>query len=389
LSDKAAERHLLWFVTEYLFRRDLALREKIKGKDYVVFPAQCTRELKFPAKGVFGVAYGFAGPAKKIYATLVAQLAHYAGFSKREFFQDAAAYRAGRSGRCWVRLHDHGNGSGKLEVSFEQRTPSNVRQGFLEFVAKHLESRSKPDSVKPRHVYYCKHCENQFEDRIVKSRLQARKKDLLCPVCEKRTPLLNLLAAPTPASSGVAKEMDAQAKAGRQRVIAEWVIKAKEAEGKYDVFLSHNSKDKAAVEEIARELKNAGIRPWLDKWEHEADKSWVAALQKAIPNIGCAAVFFGPAGIGPWEQQKMEAFLLEFVAKGCSVLPVILPDAPKEPDLPAFLKTRTWVNLRDWKDPDSDAFPRLVCGILGKPLGDSPRGLSARHVWEFQKGRMK
>jgi hypothetical protein len=166
-------------------------------------------------------------------------------------------------------------------------------------------------------------------------------------------------------------------------------IKPEEAEGKYDVFLSHSSKDKSAVEEIARELKNVGIRPWLDKWDLEAGKSWVAALQKAIPNINCAAVFFGPAGIGPWEQQGMEAFLVEFVAKGSSVLPVILPDAPKEPDLPVFLKTKTWVNLRDWKDPASDAFPRLLCGILGKPPGDSPRGLSARYVWEFQKGRLR
>ena len=75
LGDEEAERHVLWFVVESLFSRDLALREKIKGKDYLVFPAQCTRELKFPGKGVFGVAYGFAGPVKSIYATLIAQLA--------------------------------------------------------------------------------------------------------------------------------------------------------------------------------------------------------------------------------------------------------------------------------------------------------------------------
>jgi hypothetical protein len=186
--------------------------------------------------------------------------------------------------------------------------------------------------------------------------------------------------------TAVAEKMDANAKAGRRRITAEWVIKAKEAEGKYDVFLSHNTKDKAAVEEIARKLKSVGLRPWLDKWDLEAGKSWVAALQMAIPNMGCAAVFFGPAGIGPWEQQEMEAFLVEFVTRGCSVLPIILPDAPQEPDLPVFLKAKTWVNLRDWKDARSDAFPRLVYGILGRPPGDSPKGLSARRVWEWQEG---
>ncbi|NQT36702.1 MAG: toll/interleukin-1 receptor domain-containing protein [Planctomycetes bacterium] len=387
LGDKQSERHLLWFVVESLLSRDLALRETIKGEDYVVFPAQCTRELKFPGKGVLGVAYDFAGPVKSIYATLIAQLAHFEGFSKREFFQDAAAYRAKAGGRCLVRLTDHGNGTGELEVSFKEGTPPAVRQGFLEFMSKHLKSRGKPDSVKTRHAYHCPECSYSFEDRVVKLRLESRKKKLLCPVCEAKTPLVNLLAVPTLASTAIADRMDANAKAGRQRITAEWVIKAKVAEGKYDVFLSHNSKDKAAVEEIARQLKRVGIRPWLDKWDLEPGKSWVAALQKAIPNIDCAAVFYGPAGIGPWEQEEMEAFLVEFVSRGCSVLPVILPDAPKEPDLPVFLKTKTWVNMRDWKEPDSDAFPRLVCGILGIPPGDSPKGVNARHVWECQGGR--
>jgi small GTP-binding protein len=50
VGDKEAERHLLWFVMESLFSRDLVLREKIKGEDYVVFPAQCTRELKFTSR---------------------------------------------------------------------------------------------------------------------------------------------------------------------------------------------------------------------------------------------------------------------------------------------------------------------------------------------------
>ena len=186
LGDKAAEKHLLWFVMENLFARDLAMRETIKGQDYVVFPAQCTRELKFPGKGVFGVACGFAGAVKNIYATLIAQLAHYEGFSKREFFENAAAYSADHHGRCLVRLTDHGNGTGELEVSFEEGTPPAVRQGFLEFVAKHLEAKSKPGSVTRRHAYHCAGCQNPFEDRVVKLRLDAGKKKLLCPVCERK-----------------------------------------------------------------------------------------------------------------------------------------------------------------------------------------------------------
>jgi hypothetical protein len=87
-----------------------------------------------------------------------------------------------------------------------------------------------------------------------------------------------------------------------EQATAESMIKRKEEQGKYDVFLCHNSKDKAPVEEIAKRLKTVGIRPWLDKWEIVSGQSWVSALQKAIPSINCAAVFCGPAGIGPWQQ---------------------------------------------------------------------------------------
>ncbi|HEY0375513.1 MAG TPA: hypothetical protein VGC87_00985 [Pyrinomonadaceae bacterium] len=33
---------------------------------------------------------------------------------------------------------------------------------------------------------------------------------------------------------------------------------------KFDIFLSHNSREKPAVERIAEKLKRDGIEPWLD-----------------------------------------------------------------------------------------------------------------------------
>jgi hypothetical protein len=34
----------------------------------------------------------------------------------------------------------------------------------------------------------------------------------------------------------------------------------------FDVFLSHNSRDKPVVERVGEKLKRGGIEPWLDKW---------------------------------------------------------------------------------------------------------------------------
>ena len=326
-----------------------------------------------------------AGPVRNIYATLIAQLAHYEGFKKRDFFLDAAAYRAEAGGRCFLRLRDHADGTAELHVSFDDETQAKVRQGFLEFVGRHLEARCVPGSVTRRHAYHCRSCKNAFEDRIVKARLEDRKKSLLCPLCEKRTPLVNLLAPPTKAGASVAQRMDVNARVGRKRITAAWVIKGKEAQGKYDVFLSHNSKDKPAVRTVAEELKRVGIRPWFDIEQLIPGKSWVKALQEAIPGIPCVAVFFGPAGVGPWEREEMEAFLLEFVSRGARVIPVVLPGAPQKPELPVFLRTKTWVDMRTWEKKRSDAFYLLVCGILGRSPGETPMAaLSARHVFEWQ-----
>ena len=50
----------------------------------------------------------------------------------------------------------------------------------------------------------------------------------------------------------------------------------------YDVFLSHNSADKAPVEELARRLVQAGIQPFLDKWHLIPGEPWQEAIGEAL-----------------------------------------------------------------------------------------------------------
>jgi len=387
LEDRVAENHVLWFVIENLLVRDLALREKIRGDTYIVFPSQCTAELKFPGVAAFGVALGFAGAVRSIYATLIAQLAHFEGFKKREFFHDAAAYRPENGGRCIVRLRDEGRGKGELELSFEEATPATVRQGFIEFVSTHLEVKSTLGSLTKRHAYRCTNedCREPFADALVKARLADRKKQLLCPYCEKKTPLIDLLAAPTKATESVAAQIDTDAKAGRRRMTAALVIRAKEAEGKFDVFLSHNSKDKAAVEKIAKRLLSVGIRPWLDKWNLAPGDTISDALETAIKTIPCAALCFGPADVGKWHIMEIRAYVEKWASGNGRTVPLILPDVKDTPELPLFVRQTLWVDMRDWESAGHDGFYRLICGILGRAPGDSPpRKFGAGDVAQWQ-----
>ena len=134
-------------------------------------------------------------------------------------------------------------------------------------------------------------------------------------------------------------------------------------DAEFDVFLCHNSEDKEAVIEIAEQLEECGVRPWLDEWELRPGLSWQFALEQQIEQIATAAVFVGETGIGPWQQQEIYAFLNEFVRRNCPVIPVILKNAPKRPALPIFLKNNTWVDFRRQRP---DPMGRLTWGVTGK-----------------------
>ncbi|MFT3890546.1 MAG: TIR domain-containing protein [Anaerolineales bacterium] len=150
-----------------------------------------------------------------------------------------------------------------------------------------------------------------------------------------------------------------------------------ETEFKFDVFLSHNGKDKPAVENIARLLRDEySLKAWLDKWNLIPGEAWQEALEDALDECETFAVFLGPSGIGPWENEEMRSAISDRVQdKSRRVIPVLLPGAPdnKDLDLPRFLKRATWVDFRSGLD-DKEALYRLYCGITGQAPGD--RGTS-------------
>ena len=133
-------------------------------------------------------------------------------------------------------------------------------------------------------------------------------------------------------------------------------------EQRFDVFMCHNSEDKTAVIEIANQLKQRGMKPWLDVWELRPGAIWQYALEQQIESIGAAAVFVGQHGVGPWQSEEVYAFLQEFLQRKCPVIPVMLSSTQTQPRLPIFLKNRHWVDFRVQKP---DPMSQLVWGITG------------------------
>jgi tetratricopeptide (TPR) repeat protein len=135
----------------------------------------------------------------------------------------------------------------------------------------------------------------------------------------------------------------------------------------FDVFLSHNNKDKPTVRQLGEALKQRGLTVWLDEWELVPGRPWQEALEGIVQTTRAAAVLVGSDDIGPWQDREMRGCLSEFVDRGLPVIPVLLPGASNKPDLPMFLKQFTWVDLRGGLT--NEGIDRVQWGVTGKKPG--------------------
>jgi hypothetical protein len=94
--------------------------------------------------------------------------------------------------------------------------------------------------------------------------------------------------------------------------------------GSFDVFLSHNSKDKPTVRQLAKALQARGLQVWLDEEQLVPGRPWQEALERVIQAAHTAAVLVGKDGLGPWEIPEMRACLSQFIASFRRVFGVLM-----------------------------------------------------------------
>lgn len=117
------------------------------------------------------------------------------------------------------------------------------------------------------------------------------------------------------------------------------------------------------MRQIGEALKERGLRVWLDEWKLVPGRPWQEGLETIIKTTKSSAVLVGKNGLGPWEEPEMQACLDQFVKRKLPVIPVLLPGAPKEPELSLFLQAFTWVDLQGGLT--RDGLDRLDWGITG------------------------
>lgn len=143
----------------------------------------------------------------------------------------------------------------------------------------------------------------------------------------------------------------------------------------FHAFLSHNSKDKSSVRELKAQLEARLLRVWFDETELRPGMPWQKLLEQGIRNSQSVVVLIGRDGLGPWEDEEMQGALQLAVRDKRPVIPVLLPKAPSQPELPMFLGNRTWVDMRGGFT--SHELDKLQWGITGLRREPAPSSNAA------------
>ncbi|WDI31276.1 toll/interleukin-1 receptor domain-containing protein [Hyphococcus flavus] len=125
-------------------------------------------------------------------------------------------------------------------------------------------------------------------------------------------------------------------------------------------FLCHNNQDKAQVRTLNEALKNVGIRTWLDEEQIGPGDIWQKVLEDTISGIGSCLIIVGNSGLGPWQDIERRAFISEFANRNCKIIPVIIGNPERPPELPLFLKQFQWADLRN---PDGRQLAKLISAL--------------------------
>jgi len=193
---EADEKILLRAMVQTFLDRSLCLREETPRGTMLVFPSYFRRDKPdLPEHPNVFVTYGFAGPLDEIYTTLVVRLSYSDGFKSDQLWKDAADFKTPEGKRVGLAMTKKAEGAATIVVYFEAGVPDDTKVTFIKYVHEHLLARAQPrEEVTRVRTYVCPYCDEPLENRrAIRLRLAKGSKDILCPLCEKRVPLVDLI----------------------------------------------------------------------------------------------------------------------------------------------------------------------------------------------------
>lgn len=152
----------------------------------------------------------------------------------------------------------------------------------------------------------------------------------------------------------------------------------------YDVFLSHNSHDKARVRTLAERLQKVGLRVWFDEWVIKPGDDIFMAIERGLEAARVQILCLSPEALGS-EWVTLERNTVLFRDPNNSqrrFVPLLLADC----ELPDTLRRYKYV---DYRDQNRTAFDELLsacqsdiaekhAATKSKPSNKTPETLPAK-----------
>ncbi|HYC92357.1 MAG TPA: CHAT domain-containing protein [Thermoanaerobaculia bacterium] len=100
------------------------------------------------------------------------------------------------------------------------------------------------------------------------------------------------------------------------------------------VFISHSSKDKPAVEALARALRERGVETWLDKWMIAAGDDIVAKINAGLDEANAGLIVFSShSRESRWVEAEVSYLTYARIQEGKVLIPVVVGDDAYVPPL--------------------------------------------------------
>lgn len=113
----------------------------------------------------------------------------------------------------------------------------------------------------------------------------------------------------------------------------------------YDVFLSHNARDKPRVRALAERLKQAGLKVWFDEWAIKPGDDIYLAVERGLEAARVQVLCLSPAALdSDWVALERSTVLFRDPAnRGRRFVPLLLADCA----LPDTLRRYKYLDFRD------------------------------------------
>ncbi len=137
----------------------------------------------------------------------------------------------------------------------------------------------------------------------------------------------------------------------------------------FDVFLSHNSKDKPQVRKLAEQLRDSGLRVWFDDWVIQAGDDIYLAVERGLETSRTLILCMSPNAFGSdWVGLERSTVLFRDPSNADRrFIPLLLADC----ELPDTLRRFKYV---DYRTEAKAAFAELlaVCGLEAPVMTPAP-----------------